>query len=307
MMSADQRTASGEASGLASQWHAALALTFAQTSRGCRLMRSAHQGPLYVQKPFYPEGADLAHVYLLHPPGGLVSGDQLVIDIHLDANARVLVTTPGAGRVYRARPDRTLQQQRTTLVLGRAAMIEYLPQETIVYPHASAQLHTSVHMSPGSRFLGWEICCLGLPASDMRFSDGELSQRLSIFEGDKPVLMERFELNQHNRTVYESIAGLRGQPVTALMVAGPLAADQRTDVLMEPLMETLRALVTGFQVATTGVPPCLCAVSVINGFVTARYLGGNADEAKRIFICLWQALRPVLTGREACVPRIWAT
>jgi len=293
--------------GTASQWHASLALRFAQSTRGCRLMHSAHQGPLYVQKPFYPEGADLAHVYLLHPPGGLVSGDKLAIDIHLDVNARVLVTTPGAGRVYRARSDRTLQQQRTTLVLDAGAVLEYLPQETIVYPSASAQLQTSVHIAPGSRFLGWEICCLGLPASDLRFLDGELSQRLSIYEGNKPLLIERLELNHHNRRVYESIAGLRGQPVTALMVAGPLAADQRADAFVEPLMETLRLVIAGFQVATTGVPPCLCAVSVINGFVTARYLGSNADEAKRIFICLWQVLRPVLTGRVACAPRIWAT
>jgi urease accessory protein len=303
MISADLQRPGGSAS----QWHASLALRFAQSPRGCRLMHSAHQGPLYVQKPFYPEGADLAHVYLLHPPGGLVSGDKLAIDIQLDTNARVLVTTPGAGRVYRARSDRTLQQQRTTLVLDAGAVLEYLPQETIVYPSASAQLQTCVHISPGSRFLGWEICCLGLPASDLRFLDGELSQRLSIYEGNKPLLIERLELNHHNRRVYESIAGLRGQPVTALMVAGPLATDQRADAFVEPLMETLRAVIAGFHTLTTGKPPCLCAVSVINGFVTARYLGSNADEAKRIFICLWQVLRPVLTGRVACAPRIWAT
>lgn len=287
--------------GAASRWHASLALSFAQTSRGCRLMHSAHQGPLYVQKPFYPEGADLAHVYLLHPPGGLVSGDKLSIDIQLAADARVLVTTPGAGRVYRARSDRTLQQQRTTLVLGAGAVMEYLPQETIVYPSASARLDTRIEMAPGSQFIGWEICCLGLPASDLRFSEGELSQRLSIFAGNKPVLIERLELNNHNREVYESAVGLRGQPVTALLVAGRLSAEQNSDVCLQPLLESLRALIAAYQSTS------LCGISVINGFVTARYLGGNADEAKRMFISLWQLLRPLLTAREACAPRIWAT
>jgi urease accessory protein len=256
---------------------------------------------LYVQKPFYPEGRDLAHVYLLHPPGGLVSGDRLTVDIQLQTDARVLVTTPGAGRVYRARVDRSLQQLRTTLVLSEGAVLEYLPQETIVYPSASAQLDTLIHMAPGSRFIGWEICCLGLPASDLRFSDGELKQRLSIFAGNTPLLIERFELNAHNRALVDAAVGLRGQPVTALMVAGPLTADQLADAALDMLVEQLRAVIAAYQSVA------LCAVTVINGFVTARYLGGNADEAKRMFISLWQQLRPALTGREACAPRIWAT
>lgn len=291
----------------ASLWHASLALTFAQGGRGCRLTHSAHQGPLYVQKPFYPEGADLAHVYLLHPPGGLVSGDRLSIDVQLQSDARVLLTTPGAGRVYRARSDRTLQQQCTTMVLERGSVMEYLPQETIVYPSASAQLDTKVEMAPGSRFIGWEICCLGLPASDLRFSQGELKQRLSIFADGKPVLMERFELNEHNRSLYESMIGLRGQPVTALMVAGPLADENCPPGGSDALLETLRAVIASDRSGAFAKSEALCAVTVINGFVTARYLGSNADEAKRIFISLWQVLRPALTGRDACAPRIWAT
>ncbi|MDP2284292.1 MAG: urease accessory protein UreD [Pseudohongiella sp.] len=285
----------------ASQWHASLALSFAQTSRGCRLMHSAHHGPLYVQKPFYPEGADVAHVYLLHPPGGLVSGDRLNVDIQLQNNAHVLVTTPGAGRVYRARRDRTLQQLRTTLVLSEDAVLEYLPQETIVYPSASAHLQTRIELAPGSRCIAWEICCLGLPASDLRFSEGELKQALSIYAGKKPLLIERFELNAHNRELYEAAIGLRGQPVTALMVAGPLNADQLSDTCLDALLALMRSVIAGYESKS------LCAVSVINGFVTTRYLGSNADEAKRMFISLWQVLRPALIGRQVCAPRIWAT
>lgn len=291
----------------ASHWHATLALTFAQTRRGCRLIHSAHQGPLYVQKPFYPEGADLAHVYLLHPPGGLVSGDRLSINVELQPAARVLLTTPGAGRVYRARRDRTLQQQRTTLVLGDNAVMEYLPQETIVYPSASAQLDTIIEMAPGSQFIGWEICCLGLPASDLRFSDGEIRQRLSIYAGNKPLLIERFELGDHSRSLYESVVGMRGQPVTALMVAGPFVDDTHTDARTESVTESLRAAIASSFCTPGAHSASLCAVSSINGFIVARYLGGNADEAKRIFVIFWQILRPLLVGRGACVPRIWAT
>lgn len=54
-------------------WNAELALGLTLTQLGTVLKSCRHQGPLYVQKPFYPEGRELAHLYLLHPPGGMVS------------------------------------------------------------------------------------------------------------------------------------------------------------------------------------------------------------------------------------------
>ena len=44
-----------------------------------RLGKTSHFGPLRVQRAFYPEGNICAHLYLLHPPGGLVAGDYLTI------------------------------------------------------------------------------------------------------------------------------------------------------------------------------------------------------------------------------------
>ncbi|VAW75894.1 Urease accessory protein UreD, partial [hydrothermal vent metagenome] len=52
-------------------WQACLALVFAQHGSNTVLEHSRHYGPLRIQRPFYPEG-NLAHVYILHPPGGVV-------------------------------------------------------------------------------------------------------------------------------------------------------------------------------------------------------------------------------------------
>jgi len=77
-------------------WHAALELGFAAASGATRLARRKHRGPLVVQRPFLPEGPGVAHVYVLHPPGGLVGGDELTLDVEVDAGAHALVTTPAA-------------------------------------------------------------------------------------------------------------------------------------------------------------------------------------------------------------------
>lgn len=53
-------------------WNARLKCDFHQASSGrTQLARLSHEGPLRIQKLFHDH--DLAHCYLLHPPGGLVS------------------------------------------------------------------------------------------------------------------------------------------------------------------------------------------------------------------------------------------
>ena len=165
----------------ASQWQAELRLGFANTARGTVLKHASHKGPLYVQKPFYPEGRDLAHIYLLHPPGGMVSGDNLHIHVTTQTNAHALVTTPGAGRVYKARPDKALQRQQVELLAEPNSTIEWLPLETIIYPNAHTELTTDIHLAKCSSIIAWEVTCFGLAASNEPFNAGKVSQRLQIF------------------------------------------------------------------------------------------------------------------------------
>lgn len=285
----------------ASAWNAELFLQFGRTARGSVLQRADHKGPLYVQKAFYPEGPDLAQVYLLHPPGGMVSGDRLEISVNTDYDSHALLTTPGAGRVYRARPDRTLQHQINTLHLSAGSSIEWLPLETILYPDACTRLDTQVHLAENAHFIGWEVTSLGLPNRDLPFSSGNLSQTLQINRGERILLRERLQIDDDNRALLDGNAGLRGNPVTGLMVAGPfdLAADENIEHLIEPLIKKLR-----LHADDCGA---LAAVSLTGEFLTVRYLGEQTDQAMRLFIRCWHEIRPELLGRAACEPRIWAT
>ena len=82
-------------------WHAALQLDYQRNMERTDVVHT-HDGPLRVLKSLYPEGPEICHTVLIHPPGGLVGGD--LIDIRLTANpyAHALVTTPGAkiGRAH---------------------------------------------------------------------------------------------------------------------------------------------------------------------------------------------------------------
>ncbi|WP_455200705.1 urease accessory protein UreD, partial [Kaarinaea lacus] len=82
-------------------WKAQLTLGFEKRNHRTVVANRKHVGPLVIQKPFYPEGAP-CHIYLLHPPGGLVGGDQLTLNVDLNKESHVLITTPGAAKFYRS-------------------------------------------------------------------------------------------------------------------------------------------------------------------------------------------------------------
>nr|WP_320134652.1 urease accessory protein UreD [uncultured Amphritea sp.] len=301
MMTLAQPITEIEAPGSASAWNAELFLQFARTVRGTVLQRAEHQGPLYVQKAFYPEGPDLAQVYLLHPPGGMVSGDRLQVTVECTADSHALLTTPGAGRVYRARPDRSLQHQTNTLNVSAGGSIEWLPMETILYPDACTRLDTHVNLADNAHYIGWEVTSLGMPNRDQPFSTGNLAQTLQINRGERILLRERLQIDDHNRALLEGPAGLRGHPVNGLMVAGPfeMAGIQAENTQISALVDKLRQIVSDCG--------ALASVSLTGEFITVRYLGQQTDQAMQLFIHCWQVIRPLLLGREACEPRIWAT
>jgi urease accessory protein len=258
-----------------------------------RLSRCHHQGPLYVQKAFYPEGTDLAHLYLLHPPGGIVSGDALQIDIDCEANAQTLVTTPGAGRIYRARDTFPRQQQRVAINVAEGACVEWFPLETIVFDGACVELATTVNLARGGHYIGWEVTCFGLPASEAPLRHGSFRQRYRIMHDGMPVYVDGLDINQTNMTdLLQGPATLRSNPVLGVFLAGPFDSAQGT-ALVKTLRET-----------PTDEPG---DVSLTGDFLVGRYLGDSAERARQLFGLWWQQVRPALLQRPACAPRIWLT
>lgn len=289
-----------------SHWHAFLQLDLAVTKRGVVLKNSQHQGPLYIQKPFYPEGRDLAHLYLLHPPGGLVSGDHLALSCTQHAGANTLLTTPGAGRVYKARADRSLQSQTNHFIVNENASLEWLPQETILYPEANTRLMTHVDLAQGAQFIGWEITCFGLPASNLFFDKGQINQTLEIRQQGRIKLRERMLINADNLPLLQQTAGFNQQTINGLMVAGPCLNSQEDtqSIQLEKLIEQLQECCEDINHDKC---PAMASVSLTGQFLLIRYLGASSEQAKILFLACWQKIRPFLLNRDACIPRIWAT
>ena len=274
-------------------WHAALELGFTAASGATRLARRKHRGPLVVQRPFLPEGPGVAHVYVLHPPGGLVGGDELTLDVEVDAGAHALVTTPAASKIYRTNGAAVRQVQRLRVAGG--ATLEWLPQEAIIYDGARATLETRVELGPGARFIGFDAVCFGLPAGRAPFESGHCRQMFEIFRDGRPLLIERGRYDAAD-AVGKARWGLGGAHVLAFLAAAPAPAEDAVD--------SVRALAAA---ATDGGDTAAATVLGAGDAVVARYLGGSAERARAFLHEAWKLLRPTLFGRAAVPPRVWAT
>jgi urease accessory protein len=279
------------------RWQAQLNLIIANREAGARLVSCHRRGPLHIQKSFYPEGNEIAHLVILHPPGGLVSGDSLTITAIVEANSKALITTPGAGRLYGARKNAKPQLQSNQLTIKAGASLEWLPMETLFYSRSFGRSDTKVEIEEGGKFIGWDICSLGLPASNELFTEGELRQTFEIVYKGQVDWIERWKFNAEDKNFLASSAGLNGQSCNGVFVAGPFDDGLEPEVIAE-----LQAICQTTRESQQGV----AGVSLVKHWLVVRYLGPSTTHARAVFTKAWFILRPLLLDRAACSPRIWA-
>jgi urease accessory protein len=269
----------------ASAWQASLRLRFENDAGTTRLAERVHSGPLRVQKPLYPEGAGICHAIMIHPPGGVVGGDRLDIDVTCGDGAHAFLTSPGAAKWYRANGRVSMQDVRIAAATGAA--VEWMPQESIFFNDARVQLDHQVDLAADASYIGAEILCFGRRASGEQFNLGAVTQRTRIRRGGHLVWWEQGTLHGGSPAMH-SVLGLNGATVCATLigVGKPLP---------RALLEQMRAL------------DPLLALSQVKSVFVARYLGADSETARRVITGVWQLLRPQLLGCAAPVPRIWLT
>lgn len=262
-------------------WLATMRLGFRPQGRKTVLYHRCHSGPLMVQRPFYPEG-EICHVYVLHPPGGLVGGDQLAVEIHLEREARALITTPGATKFYRsAGLSAVLRQQ---FYLKAQSSLEWLPQDNLFFPDVQAKLYTHFHLEEGAKLFAWENLCLGLPVMNKSLNRGTLVTQLQIWQAGMPLLHE------HLRIINGDLSILANYPLVATLVVAP--ANSR-------LLQLARK-VTEYQ-------PTAAGATLLDTLLVVRILSHNNLHMQTVLRRLWRILRPEVIGRISCPPRIWST
>jgi urease accessory protein len=271
-----------------SAWQASLTLGFADDAGTTRLYNKLHCGPLRVQKALYPEDNKVCQAIIVHPPGGVVGGDQLEIDIGVGDNAHAFITTPGAAKWYQA--NGKVSHQSVHLHVNQNAALEWLPQETIFFDTADVVLDQHVELAVGATFLGCEILCMGRRGSGEVFNTGRIRQRSSIRREGKLIWWEQGDMIGGR---LDSPLALDGRTVCATLIAAGKA-------LPASVLNEIRADIVADGEHVFGV-------TQTKGVLVARHLGDDSETARRLMLTVWRRLRPHLLEREAVTPRIWQT
>ena len=273
-------------------WRAELKLDYTRESERS-VARYLHQGPLRILQSLYPEGDQICHNVLVHPPGGLVGGDILDIQITVAEGAHGLISTPSATRFYKSGGQAALQQVLATLAPG--ARLEWLPLEAIAYNDCEATNRAVFNLAPSAELITWDVTALGLPSSNMAFTQGHFQQHIEI----SGVWLERGNIRGDDTRWLNSPLGLAGDKCIASLVfaAGSTIEAHRATQALEAARDVIETHPLRLQAGITCAHPQVIVLRVMSPLVEP-----TMDLLKKV----WAVWRHTLWNLPITPPRIWS-
>jgi urease accessory protein len=270
-------------------WAAHLALQVERQGEHTRPVLREHEGPLRLQKMLYPEGAGVCHAIVLHPPGGVVGGDTLDIQIKVGPQAHLFCTSPGASKWYRS--GAIASEQSISLNVDSGGILEWLPQEAIVFDQANTRWSTKVALADHTSVaMGLEVIMLGRAASAETFLHGQLKNKLMVTCADLLVFNEQWVLNGTDPRL-NSLQGLNGNACF-----GQLWAHGTSTQMLQSYEACLADMANGASI--TYLPDRL---------LIARAVGSGPEMVRNQLLLIWKKIRALMTGVEPTHARIWLT
>jgi urease accessory protein len=267
------------------------ALVAAQRARGRLALRFGTAAGRTRVREFYQEGClkarlprpvDLAvcDVVMMNISGGIAGGDVLETQVTLEPGARVCLAGQAAERVYRVLEAPS--QVATRLRVQPGAVLEYLPQETILFDGFALRRSLEIALEGDAGFLGVESLIFGRLAMGEAVSSGFLRDQISLRRDGRLVLQDMTRLQG------DIAAQLRGRAVAgganavaSLIFAGPGAVEK---------LAALRAAIENLQAGATS----------FDGIVFARFLAADGAGLRRAVLAALSVLRD---GRA--MPGVW--
>ena len=274
-------------------WHASLHLQYTRNDNKT-VAHFQHEGPLRILQSLYPEGDAVCHNVLVHPPGGLVGGDTLEIQVSVKENCHALVTTPGATRFYKSLGDPARQTVKARLEEG--ARLEWLPLEALAYNRCLAENKAVFELAPSAELMGWDVTALGLPASDLPFEQGSFSQHIEV----PGIWREQGRIEASDLRLMNVPLGLAGQRcmATLFFVSGRPIERTRREGALEAVRTLMHSHALGASSGATSPHPQVLVIRVLAPLV---------EPALNLLKALRASWRASLWDMTAVPPRVWNT
>lgn len=206
-----------------------------------------HQGALRVLRPHYLDGSGQVAYTVVNPGGAYFGADRYGMDLDVEEDASLLLTTQSATKVYRTPQGPAEQEMRIRLAAG--ASLEYVPDQLIVYRGGSYRQRTRVEMAPSASLLLSEVVTPGWSPSAEPFRYDRLDMRTEVVVLADPdarrLVVDQLRLHPGEGRGVSGVGMLEGHSHTGQL----LVADRRLD---EALYDELTGLVDASD-TTSGI------------------------------------------------------
>jgi urease accessory protein len=296
-------------------WQAELFLRADRPSGQTRVRKLHAKGPLQIQKILYPEGAGIAHTFVLHPPSGIAQDDQLRIEISASEASHSVYATPGATRWYRSFPDAIKPAQQSVLLnISQESSIEWLPHENLYFNQAWAQNSLEVRLEPSCRLLGWDLHQFGRTSCNEPWVDGRAQTMLSFYLSNKLLWTERTHWNSVHMASNDDHHQMAGYSITgSLWAFGPKLNEKAYEALATSLpfepscVAGVSQLVVPSSNKALRTGPQTGEHTQEEALLVMRLLSNNPEKARAVCEQTRAFLRPLIMDTAGSNLRIWAT
>ena len=255
-----------------------IALAVRASGAVTRRARVREDGPLRVRCPG-PISDELEAV-IVNTAGGVAGGDRLTLDVIVEPDARLVVTTAAAEKVYRALDAAATIDMK--LSVGARASLAWMPQEMILFDRARLRRAIDIDLAADARLLLAEAIVFGRSGMGEAVHDGFLFDRWRLRRGGRLIHAEATRFDG-------AIARKLAQPAVA---KGGIAL---ATVLIVPGDEVTAASVRAVSDQLRGE----AGVSTWNGLAVARLCAASGEVLRHDLVAVLSALRGV------ALPRLW--
>lgn len=157
-----------------------LRLRFRRKQSGKTYMAGQYYAlPLQVLPPYYLDGDGTAFVYLLNLSGGILQGDRLLTRISVEQDARVMVTTPSANKLYKMEDGHA--ELQNFFDVGENAVLEYLPEYAIPYAGSEVYQENRFDLSKSSVLIASDMVTAGRADRGEVFAYNQYHSKTKIY------------------------------------------------------------------------------------------------------------------------------
>ena len=248
-------------------------LTIAKSGEKHKAEKAYFTGIAKLARALYLDTDGIPCYYLMQLGGGYVENEKFRNAIHVKENARAIVTTQAATKVYKCMNELP-SYQRNEIELEENSVLEFVTDNVILYKDAMFRQDTTIRLRDTSTLMYTEGLTSGWSPDGKRFQYSSVQMKLRMFLNDKPIMLDNLKLDTRVDQM-DSLGFFEEYSNYSSLIVIDSLVDAK-------LIDTLRDKIKDLKLdIKAGITKLEC-----NGFVL-RVLGNlTQDLEKAIFACI---------------------